>query len=420
MKIRILIISSVLITLIASTILVGYSDCLQVTGDPGLRSAHSMVFDPYNGVAVMFGGTSFEGGIHALGDTWIYSYPTNTWTELMLRTNPPARANAAMVYCNETNEIILFGGFGYTDTWSMNCYTQIWSEVETTTNPGVHHSLDLAYDPQSNCVILFGGFNVSGWDTDDTWKFNCTSREWTELEPTTVPLARYGHVMAYDESINLIVLTNGNTAYQGHQDDTWTFNVTANTWTEVTTISEPDPLKWPAMTYDSVNQRCIVFGGQIGDNAMDRTWLYNAQTRTWQNINPDDAPSARINTALAFDPRCEVTILYGGMDTEGPQYGDTWVYRYDNNTWLDMSENDPHCSVTTTTESSTTTSIVVTTNSSSVTTTSPTSTITSSSTITTTTTPILPPSSDILLIVIASTFVIAAVGIIVYILRRSS
>jgi hypothetical protein len=127
----------------------------------------------------------------------------------------------------------------------------------TATNPGVHHSLALAYDPLENVVILFGGFDGDGMLTDDVWEFDCDTREWTELFPTIKPLERYGLVMVYDESINQIVMTAGNTASQGHMDDTWVYNATANTWTELTPTGTPDELKWPMMTYDSVNQKCI-------------------------------------------------------------------------------------------------------------------------------------------------------------------
>jgi hypothetical protein len=241
-----------------------------------------------------------------------------------------------MVYCNETNEIILYGGSGYTDTWSFDCETQTWSQVVTASNPGVHHSLGLAYDPLENVVVLFGGFNESGWDTDDCWKFDCDTREWTDLAPTTTPLARYGHVMVYDESINLIVLTAGNTAYQGHQDDTWTFNVSSNIWTERTPTGTPDELKWPMMTYDSANQKCIMFGGQIGDNPVDHTWVYDGQQDTWTRQYPADAPEGMINTGLAFDPVNDVTILFGGYVMEDGLRDGTWTYSYVNNEWTNM------------------------------------------------------------------------------------
>ncbi|MHA2059048.1 MAG: Kelch repeat-containing protein, partial [Candidatus Thorarchaeota archaeon] len=250
-----------------------------------------------------------------------------------------------MVYSNETNEIILFGGQGPgdgpTDTWSFACDTQTWSEVVTTTNPGVHHSLAMAYDSQENAVILFGGFGDDGMETDDTWKFDCTTREWIEVSPATAPLARYGHVMVYDEAINQIVLTAGNTASQGHQDDTWAFDVATSNWTELTPIGNPDRLKWPSMTYDSVNQKCILFGGQIGDIAVDRTSVYDALTNTWTRRYPDVAPEARINIGLVFDSVNNVTIMFGGATVEIDTYDDTWTYSYESNVWTEMEESDP-------------------------------------------------------------------------------
>jgi hypothetical protein len=315
----------------------------QITVKPEARGAHSMAFDPYNGVAVIFGGFAMSGGWHYLGDTWIYSYSNNSWTSLTLSPSPSARSNHAMVYCNETNEIILYGGQGSvnpTDTWSFDCETQTWSEVVTATNPGVHHSLAMVYDSRENAVILFGGFGGDGLEQDDTWKFDCDTRDWTELNPSTAPLARYGHVMAYDESINQIVLTSGNTATQGYQQDTWIFNTSASTWTLLTPTGTPDRLKWPSMTYDSVNHKCILFGGQIGDNAVDRTWIYDGQLNTWQRRYPDIAPSSRINTGLVFDSVNGVTILFGGVVIDGAQYDDTWTYSYESNVWT-LMESEP-------------------------------------------------------------------------------
>lgn len=326
---------------------------LQDAVSPEGRGGHAMVYDPHNDVSVLFGGMTMDGGLHALGDTWFYDTPTNTWTRHTATPSPPSRNNLAMTYCNQTKEIIMYGGGQATDTWSFDCATQTWSQVVTTSNPGIHHSHGMAYDPQENAVILFGGFGSDGYVTDDTWKFDCVTREWTNLAPSTTPLARYGHVMVYDESINQIVLTSGNTAYEGHQDDTWTFDVATNTWNEVTTIGNPDALKWPSMTYDSVDQKCILFGGQVGDTLWDRTWIYDAQSRTWTNANPVDHPSGRINTALAFDSSSNLTVLFGGWLMEAGQVGDTWTYSYGANNWASGGTEPAITDSTSTTTTST-------------------------------------------------------------------
>lgn len=302
---------------------------------PLARGAHVMVYDPYNEQVVMHGGAAT--GFQYLSDTWTYSYTANRWTQLP-GMSPTARANHAMVYCNTTNEIILYGGWQVGGTWSFDCESQTWSEVETSNDPGEHHSLALAFDSKENVVILFGGFGSDGMETDDTWKFDLETREWSDLAPVTRPLARYGHVMVYDESTEQIVMTNGNTAYQGHQRDTWTFNTSSNTWTQLETVGDPDRLKWPSMTYDTVNEKAILFGGQIGDTAVSGTWIFDGSLSSWQKRYPDTSPAPRINTGLAFDSRNNVTILYGGADVEFTTFDDTWTYSYESNNWTDMSE----------------------------------------------------------------------------------
>lgn len=309
----------------------------QESETPVIRMSHTMVFDSYNEVVMMFGGFTSVGGLHSLGDTWTYSYESNTWTELSLTTSPSARAMHNMVYCNITNEIILYGGWGDLDTWSFNCTTQTWSQVTTEENPGVHYNLGMAYDSQENAVVLFGGFGDDGWEQDDTWIFNCTTREWSEVFPIESPLARYGMGMVYDESVNRVVLTCGNTATQGHQQDTWWYDVSTNTWEQQTTTGVPDRLKWPSMTYDSENQICILFGGQIGDDKVNRTWHYDAQQNTWQRQYPDDAPSDRITAGFAFDAKNNVSILFGGGGQSDNPLGETWSYTLETNTWTDMS-----------------------------------------------------------------------------------
>jgi len=320
----------------------------QTSDTPGIRMSHAMAYDPHNEVAVMFGGMTTEGGFRSLGDTWTYSYELNTWTELTLTTRPPARCMHNMVYCNGTNEIILFGGSGYSDTWSFDCTTQTWSQVSTSENPGEHYNLGLAYDSHENVVVLFGGFGDDGWEQDDTWIFNCTNREWTEVLPTESPLARYGMGMVYDESVERVVLTCGNTASQGHQQDTWWYDASTNTWDEQTTTGVPSRLKWPSMVYDSKNEICVLYGGQIGDNKVDHTWHYNAQQNTWLRRYPDTAPSDRITAPFAFDSKFNVSILFGGGGQTDNPLGETWSYALDTNTWTDMSTVSSTTTTTTT------------------------------------------------------------------------
>jgi N-acetylneuraminic acid mutarotase len=318
-----------------------------ITVKPEPRVGHEMVFDPHNDVAMIFGGTTLAGGLHFLDDTWIYSYTENTWTELVLTPSPPADDNMEMVYCSEANEIIFYGGDSSTETWSFDCETQTWSRVMTSSSPGFLDSFAMVYDTQENVVILFGGFNGDGLISDEFWMFNCSSREWIELFPPTSPPARYGHAMAYDESINRVVLTGGNTFSDGYKDDTWTYTTSTNSWTELSPIGNVDALKWSSMIYDSVNQKCILFGGDLGDNPSDHTWVYDGQTNAWSQRYPTVTPSGRMCPGLVFDSSNNVVILFGGIaDYENP-YDDTWTYSYESNDWTDMEESSESTTPTT-------------------------------------------------------------------------
>ncbi len=103
------------------------------------------------------------------------------------------------------------------------------------------------------------------------------------------------------------------------------------------------------MTYDSVNQKCILFGGQIGDNGVNRTWIYDGQLNTWTRHYPVNAPVGRINTGLVFDPVNNATILFGGYVMDNGLYYDTWTYSYESNVWTNMEGGSVSTPTTTST-----------------------------------------------------------------------
>jgi hypothetical protein len=111
LKYRVLIAIFIIIALSSQTVPMSDAEYVLsvITDKPIARGAHSMAFDPHNDVALIFGGFNFVGGWHSLGDTWTYSYTDNSWTQLTLTTRPSARSNHAMVYCNQTNEMIRHG-----------------------------------------------------------------------------------------------------------------------------------------------------------------------------------------------------------------------------------------------------------------------------------------------------------------------
>ena len=70
-------------------------------------------------------------------------------------------------------------------------------------------------------------------------------------------------------------------------NDTWSFDGT--TWTQIATQSAPPARAAAQMTYDSVTQKVVLFGGFNGTYLGD-TWLWDGSTLQWTQATPQPSP----------------------------------------------------------------------------------------------------------------------------------
>src|SRR5258708_3273580 len=117
------------------------------TGAPTtLRSGHGMVWDDHDNLVLVFGGIDNAG--HLLNDLWSYSPETGQWNQLTAAgvvgscnsgTIPSPRMNAAMVWDNVNQQVLLYGGLGSNnrylgDLWSYAPSTGTWTEIACSNN----------------------------------------------------------------------------------------------------------------------------------------------------------------------------------------------------------------------------------------------------------------------------------------------
>lgn len=142
----------------------------------------------------------------------------------------------------------------------------------------------MAYDQAGKKVILFGGWSEGDGFLDDTWTFDPSSNTWTNLKPAAAPPARYLASMAYDESGKRVVLYGGLTKHIqsllgaasfdfGQLGDTWTFDLGKKTWTSVETTVSPPARGMAGLAYDAVTSKLVLFGGLGTDGLIQDTWL---------------------------------------------------------------------------------------------------------------------------------------------------
>ena len=307
------------------------------------RYGPGSVYDPQLQKTIIFGGgTQNLTGYELFNDMWTYNSTGNIWSEIVPTNKPSARSGHTMVYDSTNQKTILLGGWDeniglMNDTWIYDSQTNQWTEVFPITTPENRQSHAMYYDPIFQKVILFGGYRDTFPHFSDTWEYNYTANSWTELNPSISPPGRYGSKMVYDPINQRAILFGGRTT--SIMNDTWIYYYGNNTWTELITVGSPDTRYWHGMVFDSNNQKVIVFGGRHAGapgEALEDTWIFDPSTNQWTEILPLSHPSNRMDFSMVYDSNSQKAILFGGFRFSGNTLGDTWTYTYGSNNWSIM------------------------------------------------------------------------------------
>jgi N-acetylneuraminic acid mutarotase len=296
------------------------------------RFGHAMVFDPIRKCTILFGGTADNSLSRLLNDTWIYNYSDNTWKRINPTNCPPARMNHGMVYDSINQKVILFGG----DTWIFDSQNEEWSKLDPETQPPSASDRAMYYDPINQKIIQFGGFRNVGGHMDETWAYDHENNSWLNLKPSFKPDGRYGPTLVYDPINQRGLLFGGRVI--GVVNDIWAFYHTNNSWVELHPIDSPPRRYWHTMVYDSVNEKSIIFGGYGNyPEIFNDTWSYDVSSNVWTELDVKTKPNNRVGHAMTYDSINQKVIMFGGagLDLDNP-YNDTWVYDYTRNTWTNM------------------------------------------------------------------------------------
>ncbi|MBY8987598.1 MAG: hypothetical protein KGD61_04010 [Candidatus Lokiarchaeota archaeon] len=316
---------------------------------PSARYGSTMVYDPVLRKVILFGGGYQEGASYELfNDMWLYDPTSNLWIEIYPTAKPSARSGHIMVYDSTNHKTLLFGGWVediglMNDTWIYDSQTNQWTEVFPVNKPSNRQGQSMYYDVRTQRVILFGGYREVGGHLDDTWEYNYTDNSWTELGPSTNPSGRYGSNLVYDINNTRGFLFGGRSGSSTINDDTWVYYYENNSWSEIINVIKPDTRYWHGMVYESNNQKIIVFGGRhqgAPGEALEDTWTFDPSTNEWVEVLPTNHPSNRMDFLMVYDTNNQKSILFGGFRFQGGTLGDTWIYTYDSNSWSLVKGNE--------------------------------------------------------------------------------
>ncbi len=305
-------------------------------GRVGLAAA----YDTGQEEAVAFGGSS---ATSLLGETWVLS--GGQWRQLRV-SGPSARDWHGMAFDAGRAVTVLFGGViasGYsTETWEFDAAAKAWSRVTTSGSPSGRGAFALSYDALRGRVVLFGGDGTGGF-LNDTWEYDGTAQTWTQVTTAQAPTPRAGSAMAFDAVLGKTILFGGLDADLNALNDAWAYD--GANWTQLCASCAPAPRAAAGMVYDPAG-RVLLFGGTdshgslgagstgAADDRHHDVWAYDGTT--WTQLFADNAasgPSKRAGMAVVFDVHDSALVVISGLSATALE-SDTWTWT---GTWTEMA-----------------------------------------------------------------------------------
>jgi hypothetical protein len=296
------------------------------TVSPPARAGAAMAFDPVRQRIVLYGGGSPTG---PLTDTW--EYDGRSWVDMTSASNPGVRVSAAMAWDAARGRCLLFGGT-HDDTWEWDGSN--WRMLTGASVPTRVWYTAMTYDAARRQAVRFGGsedpYRIAM--NGETWLLR--GQSWSRAAVTVSPPSRTDHAMAYDPIRQRVVLFGGRASQNqaAPLGDTWEFD--GITWQlRHNGLPGPSARAHAAMTFNGITGRVLLLAGT--DAALQTpSDMWEWDGGVWTQVTPAVMPPPRIEPALAYDPLRRRVVLYGGAG-----WRDTW--EWDGASWQQFSPQRP-------------------------------------------------------------------------------
>jgi N-acetylneuraminic acid mutarotase len=347
-KCRKIVIGIVIFSFVGLTILIPNSFVNAVAGNsPVPRYGHEMVYDFKNNLTILFGGENPNTLRNNLKPTWEFSSLSQSWNKISNLLSPSTRIGHGMVYNSISGKILLFGGMetsDYTrlnDMWEFDPDTKEWTELFPVITPTARSDHAMYFDSDYNIIVLFGGYLSNDQISSETWIYNCTINTWSQISPLSHPTKRYGHTFVYDENQHVGVFFGGRDI--DLMSEIWFFNYSSQNWIEKTPGLSPIKRYFIDMVYNSYESNLVMFGGDNEQSllrALDDTWIFDTTGMEWTQILTAVNPPPRNNHEMVFDTYLNKTLLFGGLGEDYTKvFGDFWSYDSSIMEWTQLTSD---------------------------------------------------------------------------------
>jgi hypothetical protein len=294
-------------------------------GLPSGRFGAAMSQDPLTGRVLLTGGYFGPGSWWTSGDAYLLEPVAPVDCSLVLSSpSPSSRQDHSQALLSGSGYSIVFGGTDgaqyFSDTWTWNGLH--WSKEYPLHTPSMRSGHAMASGPQFSRVLLFGGRNPLGVARGDTWTFD--GKDWTEHVMPPGPVARSGHAMAFDPTGNRVILFGGQDGSGTLLGDTWAFDGVA--WTQMTASNGPSARSASAMASEHLRNRVVLYAGLAANGVQSDVWEWGGTQWTYIGYSSLSDPGARSEHVMAWDPRAERVVMFGGRNAASVCDGRVWTW----------------------------------------------------------------------------------------------
>lgn len=193
-------------------------------------------------------------------------------------------------------------------TWALNLTgPPSWVNIGAAAPDGAADVVRAVYDAQDHKMILVvPSMAVYSLDLQNPAGWTLVIGEGTGPAPRSYP------AIAYDNLRNRLLVFGGGP--DGARSDTWALDLSGTpTWHQLLPTSVPEP-RWAAVAvYDEANDRFVVTSGS-GNGLKNDVWALSLAAPTeWVQLLPSGSlPQARYLAAAAYAPSVHKLVLFGG------------------------------------------------------------------------------------------------------------
>jgi len=294
---------------------------------PMERARASGAWDPVRKQYLVFGGryrSGTSGPYTFLNDLWSYSPETNQWTELSYAGDssaPRGRMNTEMIFDEETEKLMMFGGgqltanfssfIPFNDLFTYDLKSNTWEQITPANNPPparLFHSS--AFDAKRRRLYIFGGGGASAFQGpfyNDMWYYDFGTNRWTEV-PTNrnFPARRIKGMFVYDSDNDRIVMMGGHDDTSlGNTADVWSFDLENQQWNleiagdefnkppndfcdppaDFATFDPNSPERRASHIFTNTRDGAFLFGGRTDCGVANDSWLLDLNSFSWETLN---------------------------------------------------------------------------------------------------------------------------------------